>query len=398
MLPAGDVDVFLPLLDNWVNMAVFLEQRTQAYWNHSGVWTTETHHLTGAYDSSDYGCDGRDGWPTWLMKSGYLHVDQGGDSGTGEWSLMALDLLLWTGNATLAAPYLTLPFAAADYFMNHFLANNRSDGRIVVYPAQVLETWWCDWDVPSQQFTNCPADDSPTISGMLGLFEKLLALPPALTTPAQRAAWAAFVPQLPRLPLSADGAVIAPARVLVNGGHNDEGPELYAMHPHRLLTAGRAIARGDNISLGLRTYAASAFKNENSGWNYGINAAALLGLADEAAAQLIARAQTPPAAGYRFLGLAPHMQDFDPSADHYANYMRAHQEMLLHSGDDGCENTTSVLFPAWPCAWDVSFKLWGPLATSVEVVYAGGKLLSLDVQPPARAAAVKWARCVVAAA
>jgi hypothetical protein len=25
------------------------------YWNHSGMWTTETTHLTGAYDQSDYG-------------------------------------------------------------------------------------------------------------------------------------------------------------------------------------------------------------------------------------------------------------------------------------------------------------------------------------------------------
>ena len=76
---------------------------------------------------------------------------------------------------------------------------------------------------------------------------------------------------------------------------------------------------------------------------------------------------------------------------------RALQDMLIQSGDDGFDATTVVLLPAWPCAWDVSFKLWGPLATSVDVVYAGGKLVSLVVDPPARATAVRFANCVVSA-
>lgn len=88
------------------------------------------------------------------------------------------------------------------------------------------------------------------------------------------------------------------------------------------------------------------------------------------------------------------VQDFDPSADHFANMNRCLQEMLLQSGDDGYTDTTIVLFPAWPCDWDVNFKLWGPLNTTVEVSYAGGKLLSLDVTPTSRASAVKWANCV----
>ena len=75
---------------------------------------------------------------------------------------------------------------------------------------------------------------------------------------------------------------------------------------------------------------------------------------------------------------------------------RALPEMLLQSGEDGFDGTTIVLFPAWPCGWDVQFKLWGPQNTTVEVEYAGGKLVSLAVNPPARAANVKWASCVAA--
>lgn len=69
----------------------------------------------------------------------------------------------------------------------------------------------------------------------------------------------------------------------------------------------------------------SGFAGENEGWNYGINAYALTGAAAPAAAQLLQRAMTPPATGYRFPGFAPHEQDFDPSADHFANMNRALQ-------------------------------------------------------------------------
>ncbi len=94
------------------------------------------------------------------------------------------------------------------------------------------------------------------------------------------------------------------------------------------------------------------------------------------------------------MGFAPHYQDFDPSADHFANMNRALQDMLLQSGDDGFEATTIVLFPTWPCGWDVSAKLWGPLNTSVELVYSKQSLVSLQVEPPSRMDYVKFARCV----
>lgn len=141
MLIAGDFDLHRVILDYYTNMAVLLGQRTQLYWGHPGVWTTETQHLTGAYDMSDYGC-GRpgspsDSYPYQYMASGYLHVDQGGDSGTGEWSLMAIDYYHWTGDSR----YLPLAYAAGDYFMNRYKANlNATTGRYVIFPAQVLET------------------------------------------------------------------------------------------------------------------------------------------------------------------------------------------------------------------------------------------------------------------
>ena len=243
---------------------------------------------------------------------------------------MALDYLLWS-SADPALPtraakdYLTVATQAAEYFINHF-QNRSADGRVVVWPAQILETYWCTFNTTLQTFENCCANDSPTISGMITLIAKLLDLPPSLSTVAQRASWEHFRTKLmPALPIKGptNNTVIAPAEVISTGIHNGEGPELYAMHPHRVFTKGKQVATGMDISLGERTAAQSRFAHGGSGWSYGINALALIGDADGAAAQLLQRVHTPPAAGYRFPGFAPHEQDFDPSADHFANMNRA---------------------------------------------------------------------------
>ena len=41
MLIAGDNDLMSVILDYYTNAAVFLSQRTELYYGHAGVWTTE---------------------------------------------------------------------------------------------------------------------------------------------------------------------------------------------------------------------------------------------------------------------------------------------------------------------------------------------------------------------
>ena len=94
-----------------------------------------------------------------------------------------------------------------------------------------MQTYWCNWDVPSQNFTNCCADDAPTISGMLSVFEKLLQLPHTLTTQQQRDEWTVFQRRIPPLPVDPAAKSILPARVVSSGTHNSEGPELCVMPP-----------------------------------------------------------------------------------------------------------------------------------------------------------------------
>lgn len=120
--------------------------------------------------------------------------------------------------------------------------------------------------------------------------------------------------------------------------------------------------------------------------------AALLGLTAAAQAMVVARADAGPAEGYRFQGFMSHFQDYEPSADHLANMMAALQAMLMQAGDD--VDNTVVLFPAWPCEWDVSFRLHAPMATVIDVDYAGGHLINFTITPASRRTFVKFVNCV----
>ncbi len=55
------------------------------------------------------------------------------------------------------------------------------------------------------------------------------------------------------------------------------------------------------------------------------------------------------------------------------------QEMLLQTTGD-----TIHLFPAWPKAWDVHFKLHAPQNTWVEAELRSGKVTIIRVEPEAR--------------
>ena len=61
MLASGDNDTFQVLLEYLLNQEKLLSPRTELYFGHKGMWTTETTHLTGAYRPGDYGCSGREG-------------------------------------------------------------------------------------------------------------------------------------------------------------------------------------------------------------------------------------------------------------------------------------------------------------------------------------------------
>lgn len=404
MLPAGDYEEMKVFLDWMVSLLPLAIARTNLLLpDESGIFFTEVSDINGLYQGGLYGCnatlDHPPGYPVWLegkVSGGWTRFDFGGNGHGPLSGLMALDYYWSTQDLTAAQKYIPIATLSLDFYMTHY-HNRSSDGKFMLWPSQVLETYWCDY--PGWNASDCVTNDLPQIAAVTALVTGLLALPESsgLLTPEQRANYTAFATILPSLPNN--GTYFLPADSYPSHRWNVETPELYASHPFRLVTVGRSLTDPSTVPLlkmGIATYYnASVDAGCNVGWCQGLMNTAFLGQANETFGLVWQRAETGPANGYRYPAFAPRFQDSAPSADHYANMMSAMHWMLMQSGEDG-SNGTIVLFPAWPCEQDIGFKLWGSFNTSVEVWYTGGRLQYLNVIPSSRVNSIKWSNCVVA--
>ena len=331
MLAAGDYDLLRPVLEWASGFIPVLTARTKLLLPNgagAGFWSTEMTNAFGlyqgqmwhgppfTYDQCANASARPPNYPQWLSIGGWQRWDFGGNAMGPEVGLMALDLLLHTGNLSEAARFVPLATGTLDFFAG-FYKNRSADGRVLIWPAQVLESWWCNWP----GWADCPQNDMPTVAGATALAARLIKLPAdsGLVSPAQRATYAALAAAIP--PLPRNGGLYAPADVLsdVGPGHR-EVPELFAVHPFKLLTVGRAALDPTvDLSVARATWNATPNAHTNIGWYYGGIDAALLGLANESWAMAVERSKMPPDDGYRYDGFAPHLQDYQPSADHYAN-------------------------------------------------------------------------------
>ena len=234
-------------------------------------------------------------------------MDFFGDGGGAELSLYVLDHYLMTLDAAKLQRYLPIVTLSIE-FARRFYSNRTAEGKVEIWPTQGLETFWCDWPSGPAPSSNCCIDDMPTVSGITSVLQKLLALPTRFTTPAQRDEWTTFLSQMPALPMSADGTKLLPARVTSSGTHNSEPVELYAVHPHRIMTVGRALVANVSLTAAINSYHTNPLARDNTGWTYGILDAALLGQAEDALRMTLQRSASAPAPGYRFAGFAPHYQ------------------------------------------------------------------------------------------
>ena len=424
MAAAGDFDNFATILEFYLQTVPFNSARTREYFNHDGIFYTETKTMFGAYSPADYGPAASTrgagppaALPVWLESNPYIHLDFGGDAGGPEVALMALEHYLYTGDEDAARRYLPLVNLTLAFFAQHY--NRTADGgQLDIFPTQALETYWCldgangtnkppfgPWDR-----SHCPANDHPTVAGLRVLCERAQRLPDAVLgagrAAATRARWAALLDALPPVPLTVEDGLttVAPYEGYARGQgpaaniRNCETPELYSTHPFRYFTLGthllgakRDLTPSQVCANGTSTRQTCRNVEQNGGWTQGILNAALLGDTAMASRMLLERANTQPAKGYRFPGFAPHEQDYEPSADHFANMQAAMQWMLLQPADDG--EGSALLFASWPCAWDVRFSLRAPRATTVAGELRGGKLVSLAVTPAERRDAIVVVNC-----
>lgn len=353
MLASGDFEMMQPLFRMYREALPFAKARTKVYFGHEGAFFPETMYFWGGYAQDNYGWK-RTGLEVGVTENMYIRYYY---SGALELLVMMLDHYAYTQNKDFARDTM-LPFAreVITFYDKHYPRD--AQGKLRIEPSQSLETW--------QKAVN----PLPPIAGLRRTLALLLNLPAGLVDEAQRKEWQRFLNELPDIPMK-DG-VLAAAGEILEEAKNSENPELYAVYPYRLYGVGKP-----ELEMARRTYEQRRIKG-NNGWRQDDTQAAFLGLAEEARKGLVARLRQKNE-GSRFPAFWGPNFDWIPDQDHGTNALMALQTMLLQA-----EGEAIYLFPAWPKAWDVEFKLHAPRNTTIEGEYRDGSVKKLFVTPPDR--------------
>lgn len=199
-----------PLFRMYLDMLPLVKERTRHYYRHDGVYFSETTLMWGMNRECDFGKDNK----TFVNQCPYTRWEwQGGL----ELSFMMLDYYLHTLDEAFARDeLLRIADEVVIFYDQHYPRSRTAGGKLVITPAQSLETW------------HSAVDPLPEIAGFHVVVSGLLELPDGLTTPEQRERWRRFRDELPELPLGEEDGKkwIKPAR-LYDDKRNGENPELY---------------------------------------------------------------------------------------------------------------------------------------------------------------------------
>jgi alpha-L-fucosidase 2 len=364
MLYSGDYDQMAPLWKMYRDALPLLKERTRSYFNHDGIFCSETMHLWGLNPNHDFGYGNKGLYPT------NPYVRYYWDSGN-ELCLMMLDYYAHTQDKTFVTNTL-IPIAdeVLKFYDQHHQRTAR--GKVHFSPAASLETW------------HSAEDPLPVVVGLKTVLTRLLELSEKQTTPEQRERWTRFRSELPEIPFGEEGGQkwIKPAHVY-SDQRNSENPELYAVFPYRAYAVGKP-----GLEVALETWRRRLVKR-TGGWTQDAIQAAMLGLTQEAKDYVVKNATDRAPAGRpvvepRFPAFWGPNFDWTPDQDHGSVTLIALQRMLML-----CDGDTIHLLPAWPDDWDVDFKLHAPRQTTVEGRVKGGKIVDLKVTPESRKQDVK---------
>jgi hypothetical protein len=359
---SGDFDLQQPLFRMYArDLLPLCRYRTQLYCGHAGAFYPECIMFWGAIFSETYGWTPFEQRQDKLQESGWHKY---------EW-LCGLELgwmMMDYYEHTLDREFLqqsVLPLVreVLTFFDRHYPTN--ASGQLVMYPSQAVETWW--------RCTNAVTE----LSGCIALTERLLALPATLAPAADRRFWQQFRAKLPPIPLREirGRKALAPAAFFADK-RNVENPELYPVFPFRLFAFNRP-----NVDWALAALEHREDKG-HFGWRQDDIFMAYLGLAEEARKGLVWRARHWDR-NERFPAFWGPNYDWTPDQDHGGVLMKTFQAMLLQT-----DGPRIFLFPAWPKAWDVDFKLHAPQRTVIEGAYRNGRLVSWQITPAQRKADV----------
>ena len=359
MLAAGDFEMMEPWFRIYQAALPLGKARVQTYYKFANAAVfPETMYFWGLPNNGDYGWEDTAPEPA----NGYIKRYW---SGSLELVAVMLDRYDFTQDQDFARKTLVPLADPLIAFLDQYWQKRDANGKIRFDPAQSLETW------------HVAVNPMPEIAGLHFLLPRLLALPKAVTTEAQRARWTRMLMELPPVPVGEVSGVklLRPAESF-SACANSENPELYAVFPYRLYGVGRP-----DLDMARATYEKRTNRH-NHGWCQDSIQAACLGLGEKAGRLVAARAAQVNGSN-RFPAMWGPNFDWIPDQDHGDNILTTLQFMLLQSS-----GKTLCLLPAWPKTWSASFKLHAPYNTTVTGEVRDGKLTSLVVTPKSRAADV----------
>ncbi|HEX7654761.1 MAG TPA: DUF5703 domain-containing protein, partial [Verrucomicrobiae bacterium] len=215
MLAAGDFEMMLPFFNMYAQIIATNMTTVSQLYGHGGSYSAETSPFWGG-----------------LKDESTNAVPMGGSSlftdryyeGVLELGMMMLDYYDHTTDTNYLIQTIVPTISAGlTFYDGHF--GRDAAGKLSLYPVNALETYWDTYN---------PA---PDIAGLQAVIPRMLALPPATTTPAQRIQWQRLLSELPPLPRgnSGNSPVLWPySGPQTNTIRNGENTQLYAVFPYRL--------------------------------------------------------------------------------------------------------------------------------------------------------------------
>ncbi len=361
MLASGDFDMMRPFFDMYARMLPLSQERSRVYFHHAGAFIPEVVSFWGA-NPNNFGRHepAKLGNPSEWINGPYTRHHY---NGMLEAVALMIDYYRYTGDRDFLRDRL-VPFAGEilRWWDLHWPVDAHGQWRIA--PAHALETYW--------DGTN----NLPDVAGLRWNLDQLLALPAADLPDELRARLRAMRPKVPALPRGRDGAdpVLLAVAPPLPPRRNVESPELYAVFPYRLFGAGRP-----ELALARATFA-HRLDPGALGWKQNDSHAAFLGLTTVAQDYLVqrARAKDPDS---RFPAFWGGNYDWSPDQDHGSNLLKTFQTMLLQETDGKI-----LVTPAWPQAWNVTFRLHTAGQTVVSGQREAGRWVRLVTEPAARQA------------
>lgn len=349
MLAAGHFEMMQPMFRFYQNLLPTFRTIAGEFWGADGAVIPETASIFGLYRNGDYGWfRQKAGLKKGEIRNMYIRHEWNGSL---ELVSLMLDYFDYTGDRTFVIEQL-LPLAndVLRYFDSRFPRNEQ--GVLQITPTQSLETYWYG-----------VVNDMPCVAGLHNVLPRLGALPEELTDPAQRALWERLTAALPPIPVGEiDGQRrFLPAAEYENRTSNSEVPDLYTIFPFDLTHLGT-----DDRQVGINTYHARRFRGPE-GWRQDGQMAAMLGLTDEARANILEKIANSNK-NFRFPAIWGPNYDWTPDQDHGGNLMTTLQRMVLQS-----YGSRVYLLPAFPREWEVDFKLRVRGGATVSGLYRDGR-------------------------